>query len=141
MAEETIDRAITAGFLDRKICVTRDLKMNTLADTESQDRLNIYGKYSSEIKMMIHNNPASGAPIHPRFPYTSAELIWICRNEMPVTLADILARRTRALLMDARASIDIAAEVATIIANEIGYDKYWQEQQVADYKKIAANYM
>ena len=57
-----------------------------------------------------------GIPIDPRLPYTRAEMIWICRNEMPLNLDDLLARRLRALFLNAKASSDIAAEAAGIMA-------------------------
>ena len=45
---------------------------------------------------------------------------------MARTVEDCLARRTRALQLDARESIRIAPEVATIMAQELGYDKNWE---------------
>ncbi len=40
-------------------------------------------------------------------------------------LEDILARRTRSLFLNARASAEIAPEVAGLMAKEFGYDKRW----------------
>ena len=69
---------------------------------------------------MIHENPGLAITIDPGLPYTKAEMIWICRNEMPLNLDDLLARRTRALFLNARASSDIASEAAWIMADEMG---------------------
>ena len=141
MAEETIDKAIKAGFLDRRKCVTSKLKLTTLSVINSSDRLHIYGDKSSEIEKMISEKPGLGIPIDPRLPYTKAEMIWICKNEMPFTIEDILARRTRALFLNARASSDIATEVAGLMAEELGYNMKWQKEQVESYNQLVKNYI
>lgn len=141
MAEETIDRAIKAGFLENRKCVTSDLKLTTLNDINSSGRLHIYGESSLEIEKMIVETPASGLPLDARLPYTRAELKWICINEMPFKIEDILARRTRALLLNARASADIAPEVARLMAHETGRDVKWQEEQVESYNQLVKNYL
>jgi glycerol-3-phosphate dehydrogenase len=140
MAEETIDRAIKAGFLRKAKCVTENLKLTTNSKSISSGRLYIYGDHSVDIEKLIAENPASGIPIDPRLPYTRAEIIWICRNEMPFKVEDILARRTRSLFLNARASADIATEVASIMAKEFGYDLKWQKEQVESYNTLVKNY-
>jgi glycerol-3-phosphate dehydrogenase len=141
MAEEVLDKAIKSGLLDRRKCVTRGLKIETGESKDASDFLNIYGKYSGEIKVIIKDNPALGEPLDKRLPYTRAEIIWICRNEMPVKLEDMLARRTRALFLDVQASSEIAAEVAAIMAGEMEYDKSWEQAQFSDFKKLMINYL
>ncbi len=110
MAEETIDKAISSGILEKRRCVTSDLRLTKLTDNNSAGRFHIYGEKADEIKKMITDNPGWGDQIDERLPYTEAEIRWICRNEMPFTIEDILARRTRALLLNARASADIAGK-------------------------------
>jgi glycerol-3-phosphate dehydrogenase len=141
MAEETIDKAISAGFLEKRKCVTADYQLTTLVSGNSLNRLHIYGHGLTEIESMIIENPALGIPMNPRLPYTRAEIIWICRNEMPLNLEDILARRTRALFLNARASSEIAPVVASIMAHELGYDLLWQENQVKSYNQLINNYI
>jgi glycerol-3-phosphate dehydrogenase len=139
MAEETIDKAISRGILEKKECITRNLKLS--GDPDRRDHLHIYGNGSDEIRSMTGKDPALGTPVDKRLPYTRAEIVWICRNEMPVNIEDVLARRTRALFLNARASMDIAPEVAEIMAREAGYDKNWKEEQVKSYLKLAENYI
>jgi glycerol-3-phosphate dehydrogenase len=141
MAEETIDKAIKAGFLDWKKCVTANLKLTTLDRRNASDRLRIYGERSLEIEKMISENPELGIPVNNRLPYSRAEMIWICRNEMPFTVEDLLARRTRALFLNARASSEIAAEAAGIMAQELGYDVKWQKDQIESYNQLVKNYI
>lgn len=139
MAEETIDKAISQGFLKGKKSTTKDLILGETGS--SSGRLMIYGKGAQEILKMIDNYPMLGEPLHHDFPYTEAEIIWICNNEMPVNIEDILARRTRALLLNARASRDIAPAVAKIMARERGYDEEWQKNQVESYNMLVNNYI
>ncbi len=56
-------------------------------------------------------------------------------------MQDVLARRTRALFLDARASIEAAPQVAALLAAELRRDKDWEEQQVAEFRKLAAGYL
>ena len=141
MAEETIDRAIKEGFLERAICITSDLKLTTLTTSNTSDRLHIYGDNSIEIKKMITENSGLGIPVDPRLPYTRAEILWICRNEMPLHVEDILARRTRSLFLNARASAEIAPEVADLMATEFGYDQKWKSEQIESYNQLVKNYI
>jgi glycerol-3-phosphate dehydrogenase len=141
MAEETIDKAIRAGILNNKKCVTSTLRLTKSGFVFSSSRLQIYGDLSSEIEQIIIKDPELGKTIDPRLPYTRAEVMWICRNEMPVTIEDILARRTRSLFLDARASSEIAPVVAEIMAGERGFDEEWQKEQVAEYNKLVINYL
>ena len=60
---------------------------------------------------------------------------------MPYNVEDILARRTRALFLNARVSAEIAPEVAEIMANELGYDKEWINKQVESYNQLVKNYI
>ena len=141
MAEETINRAIKASLLGKAKCVTSKLKLTTLTSNNSSKRLHIYGDHSIDIEKMISENTELGIPIDPRLPYTRAEIIWICRNEMPFMLEDILARRTRSLFLNARASAEIAPEVAGLMAKEFGHDQNWQKEQVELYNELVKNYI
>ena len=140
MAEETINKAIKAGFLEKRQCVTSDLKLSNIDQNAVHKRLTIYGDCIPEIEKMILDNPDLGKTLHPKLPYTTAELIWICRNEMPVNLEDLMARRTRSLFLNAKASSEIAAEAASVMATELGYDMKWQKEQVEAYNQLVNNY-
>jgi glycerol-3-phosphate dehydrogenase len=141
MAEETINKAIDEGFLEKRKCVTSRLKLTSLNDNNSAGRFHIYGEGFSEINKIISEEPAYGIPIDPRLPFTRAEILWICRNEMPVNIEDILARRTRSLILNARASADMAPEVARLMAQEFGYTLDWQQEQVRSYNDLVKNYL
>jgi glycerol-3-phosphate dehydrogenase len=53
----------------------------------------------------------------------------------------VLGRRTRSLLLDARASIEAAPAVARLLARELGRDAAWGEAQVQTYTTLARGYI
>ena len=65
-------------------------------------------------------DPALKAQLHPRLSCTGAEVVWAAREEMARTVEDVLARRTRSLILDARASMEAAPAVARILAAPSG---------------------
>ena len=93
------------------------------------------------VEALARSSRSLGAPLHPRLPYLGAEVVWAAREEMARTVEDVLARRTRALLLDARASIEAAPRVAEILAAELGRDPPWGEEQVRSYAELARGYL
>lgn len=141
MAEETIDRAIRDGMLKKRKCVTGRFQLEAVPEGDASGRLKIYGKNAYEILEMKNGNPVLGSQINDSLPYTKAEIIWICRNEMPVMLEDLLSRRTRALILDAKTSLEIAPVVAKIMAGELGFDDDWIKDQVEKYSILVKKYL
>lgn len=141
MAEETLDRAVKAGILEKSECKTKGLSLGSIPGEILSGHLRVYGEKAAEIAALISDYPDLADTLCPDLPYTKAEIIWICRNEMPVNIEDILSRRTRTLLLDARASIKVAPAVAAIMAAEFGFDKSWQDCQVKLFSKLAKNYL
>ncbi len=141
MAEEAIDKAIKKGLLEKRRCKTSKLRLTKGSENISSSRLHIYGEGSSEIESLINEKPELGLPITSGLPYTSAEIIWICRNEMPQSIEDVLARRTRALFLDARASADMASGVTQLMAKEFGYGPEWETEQIESYNQLYKNYI
>lgn len=141
MAEETINKAIKAGLIEKRKCVTKKLKIESLPEDISSGKLKIYGGDAQEIDGMMKEQPHLAEKISDSLPYTRAEIIWICRNELPATLEDMLARRTRALIFSAREAEKCAPVVAEIMAGEMGLDGRWIEEQVACFRKLAKNYI
>ena len=112
MAED----AVNASALPARPCVTATLR---LAESAPAER---------------------GEPIHPRLPYTTADVVWGARQEMARTVEDVLARRTRALLLDTAASIEAAPLVARIMAKELGRDETWERGQISAFTGLARGY-
>lgn len=142
MAQDTIDQAATVGGLEITECVTENMRIHGwLKNVDKKDPLHHYGADKVNIDRIIKNKPELGEKLHERLPYLKAEAVWAARNEMAMTVEDVLSRRTRALLLDAKASVEMAPEVAKLMAEEMGKDKAWQEKQVDEYKKLADAYI
>jgi glycerol-3-phosphate dehydrogenase len=141
MAEETINRGIKAGILENRHCITKNYRFYSDNKVLKSERLRIYGDGADEIEKMIGEQSSLGEILDPRLPYTKAEIIWICRNEMPRTLEDMMARRTRSLFLDVRASVAIAPQVARLMAKELGQNSKWQEEQLFAYNQLIVNYL
>jgi len=103
--------------------------------------LSVYGADAPAILELSKESPELAGLLHPDLPYTAAEVVWAARNEMSRTLDDALARRTRALLLNARAAIAIAPAVASLLAKELGKDAAWAEEQVRIFGALAAQYI
>ncbi len=93
-----------------------------------------------ELAGLVAERPEWGERLHPRLPYRAADVVWAARHEMARSVEDALARRTRALLLDARASVEAAPRTAALLAAELGRDDAWQRRQVAAYRELARGY-
>jgi len=93
-----------------------------------------------ELAALVAERPEWGERLHPRLPYRAADVVRAARHEMARSVEDALARRTRALLLDARASAEAAPRAAALLAAELGRDEAWQRRQVAAYRELARGY-
>src|SRR3546814_16971547 len=80
----------------------------------SGDFLEIYGSDAPLIKTLARQHPPLSEPLHPRFPYTKAQVDWAVRRAMARTVEDFLARRFRILFLDADAAVETAPAVARL---------------------------
>jgi glycerol-3-phosphate dehydrogenase len=142
MAEETVDLAIKTKGLEFKPCKTRKLKIHGYRQNpDRNNHLYIYGSDIEQILQLQKSNPAYAQKLHSELEFTASEVVWAVRKEMARTVDDVLARRVRALYMDARISVEIAPTVASIMAKELNKDAKWEEEQVREYVEIAQNYI
>ncbi|MBP3289497.1 MAG: glycerol-3-phosphate dehydrogenase/oxidase [Alistipes sp.] len=142
MAEDTIDRAIAKGLIERRKCRTRSLKIHGWRPAPNlQDHLYVYGSDQDAIRALMAEQPALAEPLSAKYGYTTAEVVWAVREEMAQTVEDVLARRVRLLFIDAREARQAARRVAEIIAAERGHDAEWIEAQVASFCAVADNYI
>lgn len=142
MAQDTINQAATVAGLNPMDCITENLRIHGwLKNVDKDDPLHHYGSDRVEIQKLIKEQPELGEPLHERLPYLKAEVIWAVRNEMAMTVEDVLARRTRALLLDARASVETAPETARLMAKELGHNENWQKNQIIAYGDLASSYI
>jgi glycerol-3-phosphate dehydrogenase len=111
MAQDCIDLAAAVARLPRRQCVTARLKIQG-----ADDATRMLGIDEISVR-------------------------WAARHEAARTVDDVLCRRTRILQLNARAAIQMAPEVARLLAEELGRDSLWQQRQVEQFRALAANYL
>ena len=142
MAEDTIDKAALIGGLPERACETKNMPIHGyVKNTDWSDHQYIYGVDKLHLARLVQENPEFGKKLHTRLPFTKVEVIWAVRQEMARTIDDVLARRVRALYLDARAAIEMAPEVAEIIANELNFNNLWKENQIREFTELAKGYI
>jgi glycerol-3-phosphate dehydrogenase len=142
MAEDTINQAALIAGLPQKECITQSLHLHGwIADPDEDDRLAVYGNDLSALQSIIDKDNSAASPIHKALPYTFAEVRYAVEHEMARTVEDILARRTRSLLLDAQAAIECAPVVAEVMSRVLNRSAGWQEKQVEQFSALAGNYL
>ncbi len=141
MAEDAVNHAIPLGKLPRRSCTTRTLPIHGFhPHPEQLGSLAVYGADAAPLRALAEARPELARQLHPELPYLAAEVVWAARMEMARTLEDVLARRTRALFLNARAALQMAPEVASLLAQELGRDDAWIHSQGAEFQTLAAHY-
>ncbi len=142
MAQDVIDQAEEIAGFERKPSKTEYLQIHGWTQQKvDEEYLKVYGADAPKLKSLIKKNKELDRLLHRDLPYKAVEVVWAVRNEMARTLDDVLSRRTRALLLNARASVEIAPEVAKLMAKELGKSGRWKKQQVEEYTELAKRYV
>src|SRR5690606_22362017 len=95
--------------LPEQNCVTKNLNIHGYHQhTDRFGHLWVYGSDAPKVEDL------GGDQLHPALPYTEGEVIWAVREEMARTIEDVLARRTRALFLNAKAALAMAPTVARL---------------------------
>lgn len=136
MGEDVVDKLEQIKQWPHKTSVTRDLPIHGSAVKIDQDEdpLYYYGSDADAVKQL------GGEVLSESLGIIHAQPVWAVRTEMAHTVEDVLARRTRALFLDAEEAVRIAPKVAAIMAAELGKDKSWEEQQVRSFRDLAQTY-
>ncbi|MFZ4585047.1 MAG: FAD-dependent oxidoreductase [Acidimicrobiia bacterium] len=95
-----------------------------------------YGVHARTVAALLHNDSTLAQPIVPGLSYLAAEVIYAIRYELACTLDDVLARRTRALILDREGARAAAPQVAALMAPELGWDEAEINRQVAAFETI-----
>jgi glycerol-3-phosphate dehydrogenase len=120
MAEDAIDNAVFVAKLERKECITKKLSIGNERDAFAKKEGNNF--------------------IHTSFQYSERDVEYFVKNEMAMTVEDVLARRTRLLFLDAQAAIEVAPLVAKAMASAMQKDVQWINEQIASFTDLAKQY-
>jgi glycerol-3-phosphate dehydrogenase len=142
MAQDVMEQAVTLGGLEPRECVTQNLPIHGYHNNaERFGRLSYYGSDAPQLEALMRAHPELAEAVHDKLPLTHAEVVWACRHEMARTVDDVLARRSRCLLFDARAAAEAAPAVARRMAEELDRDETWVAGQVRAFTELAQRYL
>jgi glycerol-3-phosphate dehydrogenase len=142
MAQDTVDQAATLANLPDSSCHTQGLSIHgSDLHAAAFGSLSQYGSDAPAIRQLITDDPALGQSLDSELPYVEAEVVWAVRMEMARTIEDILARRTRALFLNAQAAIRMAPKAVKILAKELGKDDHWLSNQLKAFNETAKGYL
>jgi glycerol-3-phosphate dehydrogenase len=141
MGEDAIDKAAELVGLAQVKSRTAEMPLHGFLPADDVAKLDeaerVYGSDAAGVKALDN----SAATLHADLPYRACEVVWAARYEMARTVEDVLARRTRALFLNARAAREMAPAVATLLATELGRDAAWQQEQVQSFNAVADGYI
>jgi glycerol-3-phosphate dehydrogenase len=144
MGQDAIDRACTVAGLSKSPSKTLEMKLHGWSAAPAQNGSEwerVYGSDLPALEALSTQDPRLDALLHPRLPFRKREVVWAARNEMARTVEDVLARRTRALFLDARAAIEAAPSVACLLAGELGKCDAWRDEEVLSFTRTAQGYI
>jgi len=118
MGEDVINIAAERAGLSSHTCATKSLKLN--GHDKPVPPADISGLDGSSLKNLVQQS---------------------VREEMCMTVEDFLSRRTRQLLLDASMAVDKAPLIASLMAEEMGKDDNWVNEQINTFKSIAVKYL
>jgi glycerol-3-phosphate dehydrogenase len=142
MAKICVNYALSLAGLESKPCVTKQLNIHGFHNTpEKFGEFALYGSDAPAIQDLMRTNPIHKQQLHPELPARVGEVLWAVRYEAARTVDDVLARRTRSLLLNARAASETAPKVASIMAKELGHGHKWEKEQTESFRKISKLYL
>jgi len=141
MAEDSVNHAAILGKLPERECVTRQLNIHGFhPQAQKFGQLSFYGSDARAIQELMESKPELAQPLSGALPYVGAEVIWAVRHEMARTVEDVLCRRTRSLFLNAKAAIEAAPKVASLMARELEYDSNWESKQLVAFERVARHF-
>ncbi len=144
MGQDTINHACEVAQLPKSPSRTLELKIHGWTTDQNggpSDWEHVYGSDLPMVRALSSEDSALDTLLHPRLPFRAREVVWSARHEMARTVEDVLARRTRALFLDARAAIEAAPAVAGLLAGELKRSDDWKAKDLTNFLEVAKGYL
>jgi glycerol-3-phosphate dehydrogenase len=136
MGADVVDRAVEVGRLHPVASSTETLQLHGHSLEQLAEPWQVYGADAPAVRAL----PGADCLLTPSLPLTEAQVRYAVRYELARTVEDVLSRRTRALLLDAAASLEAAPRVAQILVEELGYSAATVRAQLDSYRTICEGY-
>ena len=142
VAQDTVDVAAEVGGLSPAHSITAHLRLHGYSRRRAVlAPWRVYGTDARAVRALEAEDERLAGLMHPSLPYRLSQAAWAARHEMAVRVEDVLARRTRALFLNARAAMAAAPEVARVMAAEQGRSQRWATVEVRSFHKLAKRYL
>ncbi|MCP3936978.1 MAG: hypothetical protein GY708_16600 [Actinomycetia bacterium] len=141
LAAEAVDIAITQLGYQTTIRPSRTRRMRLIGSGDRNEVRGLtapqlwhrYGTESRVIQAMIRSNPELAVPALADAPFLLGEIVYAARYEMARTIDDVVSRRWRIGLVDAKKAISVAPTVADLLAAELGWDETTRRSQLDEF--------
>lgn len=97
--------------------------------------LNRYGSLISEVLELITEDKKLAQLLDPSLPYLKAEIVYAVTHEGAMTVDDVISRRTRLAFEAPHAGIELAEDIATLIAPYLGWGAKEKKVSIAEYRQ------
>ncbi len=135
------------GWGDKQGYLTKSAEISARARSLSLDPASLdhisssYGADAIEILDLIKNDPFLAKRICPDYPPILAEVVFVVKQEMALSLEDILFRRIRLGLVNQEQCQMAAAKVARLVQGIIGWDDQRAELEINALMKTLDEHM
>lgn len=116
--------------------VQRRITSLGLEPQSAEHLLNTYGSAALRLCDVIHEDPSFARPLVANLPVLAAEVVFACREEHAVSLADWLIVRSRLALLDRENARGCAPIVASLMGRELGWSEAEQARQLEEFRKM-----
>lgn len=141
MAAQCVDMIAAKHNWHVRKSQTQQLPMqSTITVGTSPSRFVNYGKHANELEEMINDDRTLDEPLCEHLPYKKVHCVWAIRREMARTIEDVLARRTRALFLNAKSARKAAPIVLDLLMRELNIDAQTGQLQLESFEKLARIY-
>ena len=138
MSEDLINTAQSVGGLPERACITQSLPIHGYDyNSDWANPLHVYG---TDIEKILTIDEKGNNSLSELVHLTKNQILWAVREEMAMTVEDVLARRTRTLFLNAEEARNLAIQVAEIMAEEMQASKAWIDEQVKNFISLTKNY-
>lgn len=139
MSEDLINTAQSVGGLPERACISQSLPIHGYEyNSDWSNPLHVYG---TDIEKITKLDQAGNASLSEELHLSKNQIVWAVREEMALTIEDVLARRSRSLFLNAQESLNLAPVVAKIMAEELNENQDWIDQQIEQFTQLTQNYL
>ncbi|MEI6867315.1 MAG: glycerol-3-phosphate dehydrogenase/oxidase [Actinomycetes bacterium] len=122
-------------LVNRADLIAAEMKLTKAQVIHLLDR---YGSEISELEELMVADPSLREPLNNELPYLRAEIHFAASHEGALSVADVIARRTRISFETADHGLSVAADVAKIIAPILGWSAAAKKKSIAEYQEQVA---